>query len=240
LRALRVRRRDPHVERGYKSSASASSSTGGRTSSVDSHLAETPSNSSSWRTSSSRPPPSQGVVAKQLSQRYHPGARGWVKIKNKDYWRYEHELRSLRRSMRRAAALSPFRAPLWARERTAPSTHPLPAIAPPADTYLRTEQGGLSLRSNARTSPAEANDIPCLAPKKRIVRTSARGVVFNRTSLQGKDRKGRSSFVLSTALPVGPLGTAQPRATELWSSGQRRAAGGLGRKELTFRRGRKG
>jgi bifunctional non-homologous end joining protein LigD len=31
----------------------------------------------------------EGVVAKRRSGRYLPGARGWVKTKNRDYWRYE-------------------------------------------------------------------------------------------------------------------------------------------------------
>src|SRR3954466_9634527 len=33
----------------------------------------------------------EGVVAKRRSGRYRPGERGWVKIKNRDYWRYEME-----------------------------------------------------------------------------------------------------------------------------------------------------
>jgi bifunctional non-homologous end joining protein LigD len=36
----------------------------------------------------------EGVVAKRLSSRYSPGVRGWVKIKNRDYWRYEMERES--------------------------------------------------------------------------------------------------------------------------------------------------
>jgi bifunctional non-homologous end joining protein LigD len=34
----------------------------------------------------------EGVVAKRLSSRYLPGERGWLKIKNRDYWRYPDEL----------------------------------------------------------------------------------------------------------------------------------------------------
>lgn len=30
-------------------------------------------------------------MAKRRSWRYRPGERGWVKIKNRDYWRYEIE-----------------------------------------------------------------------------------------------------------------------------------------------------
>jgi bifunctional non-homologous end joining protein LigD len=33
----------------------------------------------------------EGVVAKRRSSRYVPGERGWVKTKNRDYWRYEME-----------------------------------------------------------------------------------------------------------------------------------------------------
>jgi ATP-dependent DNA ligase len=33
----------------------------------------------------------EGVVAKPLRSRYVPGERGWVKTKNRDYWRYEME-----------------------------------------------------------------------------------------------------------------------------------------------------
>ena len=33
----------------------------------------------------------EGVVAKRKTARYMPGERGWVKTKNRDYWRYELE-----------------------------------------------------------------------------------------------------------------------------------------------------
>jgi bifunctional non-homologous end joining protein LigD len=33
----------------------------------------------------------EGVVAKRRRSRYIPGDRGWIKIKNRDYWRYEIE-----------------------------------------------------------------------------------------------------------------------------------------------------
>jgi bifunctional non-homologous end joining protein LigD len=36
----------------------------------------------------------EGVVAKRQSSRYRPGERGWVKTKNRDYWRYEMERES--------------------------------------------------------------------------------------------------------------------------------------------------
>jgi bifunctional non-homologous end joining protein LigD len=36
----------------------------------------------------------EGVVAKRRSGRYRPGERGWIKTKNRDYWRYELERES--------------------------------------------------------------------------------------------------------------------------------------------------
>jgi bifunctional non-homologous end joining protein LigD len=36
----------------------------------------------------------EGVVAKGRSERYRPGDSGWVKIKNRSYWRYEMERES--------------------------------------------------------------------------------------------------------------------------------------------------
>jgi ATP-dependent DNA ligase len=36
----------------------------------------------------------EGVVAKRRSSTYQPGQRGWVKTKNRDYWRYELERES--------------------------------------------------------------------------------------------------------------------------------------------------
>ena len=35
----------------------------------------------------------EGVVAKKLSQRYRPGERVWVKMKNRDYWRCHWNVR---------------------------------------------------------------------------------------------------------------------------------------------------
>jgi ATP-dependent DNA ligase len=32
-----------------------------------------------------------GILAKRLDDRHRPGERGWTKIKNRDYWRYELE-----------------------------------------------------------------------------------------------------------------------------------------------------
>ena len=36
----------------------------------------------------------EGIVAKRVEGRYSPGKRGWVKIKNPAYWRYEMERES--------------------------------------------------------------------------------------------------------------------------------------------------
>jgi ATP-dependent DNA ligase len=37
----------------------------------------------------------EGIVAKQKAGRYRPGYRGWVKLKNRDYWRYKLERESV-------------------------------------------------------------------------------------------------------------------------------------------------
>jgi bifunctional non-homologous end joining protein LigD len=36
----------------------------------------------------------EGIVAKRRTSRYLQGERGWVKIKNRDYWRYDMERES--------------------------------------------------------------------------------------------------------------------------------------------------
>jgi bifunctional non-homologous end joining protein LigD len=33
----------------------------------------------------------EGVVAKRVAGVYRPGERGWIKVKNRDYWRFELE-----------------------------------------------------------------------------------------------------------------------------------------------------
>jgi ATP-dependent DNA ligase len=38
----------------------------------------------------------EGIVAKRVDCRYIPGYRGWTKIKNRGYWRYEIERESAR------------------------------------------------------------------------------------------------------------------------------------------------
>jgi len=42
----------------------------------------------------------EGVVAKRRSEPYRPGERTWVKIKNRDYWRYPLELEAARERRR--------------------------------------------------------------------------------------------------------------------------------------------
>ena len=36
----------------------------------------------------------EGIVAKRRGSRYAPGQRSWLKIKNREYWRYEMERES--------------------------------------------------------------------------------------------------------------------------------------------------
>ena len=45
----------------------------------------------------------EGVVAKRRGERYRPDERGWVKTKNRGYWRYGQELEGVRRSFERTA-----------------------------------------------------------------------------------------------------------------------------------------
>jgi bifunctional non-homologous end joining protein LigD len=46
----------------------------------------------------------EGVVAKRVDEPYLCGARGWVKVKNRSYWRYELEREGAIRSRQRASA----------------------------------------------------------------------------------------------------------------------------------------
>jgi bifunctional non-homologous end joining protein LigD len=39
----------------------------------------------------------EGVVAKKLTSRYLPGERGWVKVKNPNYWRRDAEREAIAR-----------------------------------------------------------------------------------------------------------------------------------------------
>jgi bifunctional non-homologous end joining protein LigD len=45
----------------------------------------------------------EGVVAKRLSVSYRPGERGWVKVKNRSYWRWEIEREGAIRARAHAA-----------------------------------------------------------------------------------------------------------------------------------------
>ena len=43
----------------------------------------------------------EGIVAKRRNGLYRPAHRGWVKVKNPDYWRREAELASVTRTLQR-------------------------------------------------------------------------------------------------------------------------------------------
>jgi ATP-dependent DNA ligase len=43
----------------------------------------------------------EGVVAKRVADRYWPGERRWLKIKNRDYWRYPSEVEAALRGASR-------------------------------------------------------------------------------------------------------------------------------------------
>jgi ATP-dependent DNA ligase len=45
----------------------------------------------------------EGVVAKRRAGRYLPGRSGWIKTKNREYWRYEMEREGAVRSRRKRA-----------------------------------------------------------------------------------------------------------------------------------------
>ena len=45
----------------------------------------------------------EGLVAKRRNGLYRPGHRGWVKVKNPNYWRREPELASVTRGIQRRA-----------------------------------------------------------------------------------------------------------------------------------------
>jgi bifunctional non-homologous end joining protein LigD len=48
----------------------------------------------------------EGVVAKRLDSRYRPGERGWVKTKNRAYWRYPLEVPAVQRSRERSTRVT--------------------------------------------------------------------------------------------------------------------------------------
>ena len=45
----------------------------------------------------------EGVVAKRRASRYGANVRGWVKIKNPNYWRRDSEIAAMQRSAERRA-----------------------------------------------------------------------------------------------------------------------------------------
>jgi len=49
----------------------------------------------------------EGVIAKPSGGAYRPGYRGWIKVKNRSYWRFEEV--SDRPNLRAAPPASPFR-----------------------------------------------------------------------------------------------------------------------------------
>lgn len=52
----------------------------------------------------------EGVVVKRRSERYRPGERAWIKVKNRSSWRYGEELEALQKEHRAEAAPSCSRA----------------------------------------------------------------------------------------------------------------------------------
>jgi ATP-dependent DNA ligase len=48
----------------------------------------------------------EGIVGKRLDEPYKPGERGWLKVKNRGYWRYRCEIAALQRSFERSARAS--------------------------------------------------------------------------------------------------------------------------------------
>lgn len=45
----------------------------------------------------------EGVVAKNHASTYRPGERGWVKVKNPDYWRRDSEMEAMQKAAERRA-----------------------------------------------------------------------------------------------------------------------------------------
>ena len=76
-------------------------------------------NSSWWRTGDTFPDGAalfssvcamglEGVIAKKRSSRYHPGDRGWIKVKNPNYWRRAAEREAMSRKRSRAGKPQPL------------------------------------------------------------------------------------------------------------------------------------
>ena len=53
----------------------------------------------------------EGVIAKKRSSRYRPGDRGWIKVKNRNYWRRDSELEAMQRSAERRSGRGRSTAP---------------------------------------------------------------------------------------------------------------------------------
>ena len=49
----------------------------------------------------------EGIVGKRSTSLYRPGQRGWIKIKNRGYWRRDEEVAAVKRSLERRAAAHP-------------------------------------------------------------------------------------------------------------------------------------
>jgi ATP-dependent DNA ligase len=47
----------------------------------------------------------EGIVAKRWRSSYRPGERGWIKAKNRAYWRHELEREAVLRQPRSALAV---------------------------------------------------------------------------------------------------------------------------------------
>jgi ATP-dependent DNA ligase len=46
----------------------------------------------------------EGIVGKRVTSPYRPGDRGWVKVKNRDYWRYGQEVEAIKLKIERRRA----------------------------------------------------------------------------------------------------------------------------------------
>jgi hypothetical protein len=109
-------------------------------------------------------------VAKRLSGRYVSGERGWVKTKNRDYWRYEIERETAIRSAASGESSSRRALPMgrYATDRDSRFARPradLPAVRPlrsdPALVHSPTSPvQDLSVGASARPIVASSNASP--------------------------------------------------------------------------------
>ena len=51
----------------------------------------------------------EGIVSKRLSGAYRPGERGWVKTKNRAYWRFPLEVEAVRKCIERRTRVTASR-----------------------------------------------------------------------------------------------------------------------------------